>query len=47
MKYLEDLPDNRKFTRTLLRDLIVMFFLSMFTALGVVVTLYFSVKYGW
>lgn len=41
------IDDNEKFARAFKRDVLVLLFIGMVTASGIVMTLYYSVKYGW
>lgn len=40
-------PDNIEFRKTLKRDFLLLMAISMISAIGIVLTLYYSVKYGW
>jgi hypothetical protein len=39
--------NNPKFTRMIIRDFLVLAVVSFICAAGIVLTLYFSIKYNW
>jgi hypothetical protein len=46
MQYLSK-PDNKEFRKTLKRDALVLLLTTMVVAMGIGLTLFYSVKYNW
>jgi len=46
-KLVYDIPDNEKFRKVLIRDVIALALITIGCGIGIVITLLVSIKYNW